>query len=288
MGVFKWIEPPVRGRRRKSEHGEAPVAAGDSAALFELAEECRNSGRLSEATGYYEKAVCFDSGLSAGWIGLADSLVRLGKVRQAHETVERALQLYRVTRPFYALKALVLLHTGHEEESLRYSDISIEQDEAGWYSWLVRGEVLLRCVPGSARTQNVRYCFEKSITLAEEPWAACLWVGLVLLITRHPALAAAYLAESAHLNPLNAFTWLKLGDAFRAMRFFDQAKFYYEQALDIDPECEPARHGLAEAGASHSRILYLIDVDSARSRWARMFGVTGRRKHRVFPLQRRS
>ena len=273
MGVFKWIEPPVRGRRRKSEHGEAPVAAGDSAALFELAEECRNSGRLSEATGYYEKAVCFDSGLSEGWIGLVDSLVRLGEVKRAHETVERALQLYRLTRPFYALKALVLLHTGREEESLRYSDISIEQDEAGWYPWFVRGEVLLSHTPGSARTQNARHCFERSINLAEKQWVVCLWVGLVLLIMKHPALAAAYLAESAHLNALNAFTWLKLGDAFRTMRFFDQARFYYEQALDVDPECEPARHGLAEAGASRSRVFYLIDVDSARARWARMFGL---------------
>jgi tetratricopeptide (TPR) repeat protein len=278
MSVFRWIEPPVRGRQRKRERAEQPAAGGDTSALFELAERYRNSGRLSEAAAYYEKAVCFDSGLSDAWIGLVDSLVRLGKVREADKAVERALALYRLTRPFYALKALVLLHTGHENEALRYSDISIEQDEAGWYPWFVRGEVLLSCTPGLVRTENARHCFERSITLAERQWAACLWVGLVLLVAKHTAVGAAYLAESAHLNPLNAFTWLKLGEAFRTMRFFDQAKFYYEQALDLDPECEPARRGLAEASSSRSRISYLIDARAARSRWTRRFGLQRNRK----------
>ncbi len=277
MSVFKWIEPPIRGRQRVS--AERRAVESDSSALFQLAELCRNSGRLSEAAAHYEKAVCFDSGLSDAWIGLVDSLVRLGKVKEAHQAVERALQLYRLTRPFYALKALVLLHTGHETESLRYSDISIEQDEAGWYPWFVRGEILLSCAPGLVHTENARHCFEKSITLAERQWAVCLWVGLVLLVAKRTAVGAAYLAESAHLNPLNAFTWLKLGEAFRTMRFFDQAKFYYEQALDVDPECEPARRGLAEAAASRSRISHLIDGGAARSRWARRFGLQRNRKH---------
>lgn len=273
MGVTKWIEPPVPGRRKESGRGDAQAAEGDSVALFGIAEDRRHSGRLEEAIVYYEKAVCFDSGLPDAWIGLVDSLVRLGKVEQAHDTVEKALQLYRLTRPFYALKALVLLHEGEDEESFRYSDISIDQNEAVSYAWFVRGEILLTRSPRSTRTQNARHCFERSVELADKQWAACLWVGLVFLITKHPALAGAYLAESAHLNPLNAFTWLKLGDAFRAMRFFEQAKFYYEQALDVDPGCRPAKRGLAEAGACRSRISYLIDVDSARARWSRMFGL---------------
>jgi|GEM_PF-829770 len=278
MSVFRWIEPPVRRRRRERLHAEQPGAEGDRSAPFELAEQYRNSGRLIEAAAYYEKAVCFDCGLSDAWIGLVDSLVRLGKIREADKAVERALALYRLTRPFYALKALVLLHTGHENEALRYSDISIEQDEAGWYPWFVRGEVLLSCTPGLVRTENARYCFERSINLAERQWDVCLWVGLVLLVAKHAAVGAAYLAESAHLNPLNAFTWVKLGDAFRTMRFFDQAKFYYEQALDVDPGCEPARRGLAEAASSRSRISYMIDVRAARSRWAGRFGVQRNRK----------
>jgi len=277
MSVLRWIEPPVR-RRRRGGRAERPVAEGDSAALFELAEQCRNAGRLSEAAAYYEKVVCFDSGLSDAWVGLVDSLVRLGKIQEADGAVERALALYRLTRPFYALKALVLLHAGRENEALRYSDISIEQDEAGWYPWFVRGEVLLSCTPGLVRTENARHCFERSITLAENQWAVCLWVGLVLLVAKHVAVGAAYLMESAHLNPLNAFTWLKLGEAFRIMRFFDQAKFYYEQALDVDPGCEPARRGLAEASSSQSGISYLIDARAARSRWTRRFGLQRNRK----------
>ena len=273
MGVTKWIEPPAPRRRKRGGRRDAPVAEGDCVALLRLAEDCRDSGRLDEATVYYEKAVCFDSSPPEAWIGLADSLVRLGKVEQAHDTVERALQLYRLTRAFYALKALVLLHEGEDEESFRYSDVSIDQNEAGSYAWFVRGEILLTRSRRSTRTQNARHCFERSVELAERQWAACLWVGLVFMITKHPALAGAYLAESAHLNPLNAFTWLKLGDAFRALRFFEQAKFYYEQALDVEPGCEPARRGLAEAGAGRSRISYLIDAQSARARWSRMFGL---------------
>ncbi len=273
MGVTKWIEPPAPSRRKKNARGDAPAAEGDSVALFGIAEECRHSGRLEEAIVYYEKAVCFDSGLPDAWIGLGDSLVRLGKADQAHETVERALELYRLTRPFYALKALVLLHQGEDEESFRYSDVSIDQNEAVSYAWFVRGEILLARSRRSTRTQNARHCFERSVELAEKQWIASLWVGLVFLINKHPALAGAYLAESAHLNPLNAFTWLKLGDAFRVMRFFEQARFYYEQALDVDPACRPAKRGLAEAAACRSRISYLIDVDCAQARWSKMFGL---------------
>jgi tetratricopeptide (TPR) repeat protein len=278
MSVFKWIEPIFPARSKKAAQKSVAVGEGDSAALFGIAERYRHSGQLSEAAEYYEKVVCFDSGLFDAWIGLVDSLVRLGKIEKAHETVERALQLYRLTRPFYALKALVLLHEGLENEAISYSDISIEEDEADWCAWFVRGEIILTRKPGSNRAQNARYCFERSIELAQAQWAACLWAGLVYLITHHAAPAAAYLAESAHLNPMNAFTWLKLGDVFRIMRFFDQAKFYYEQALDVDPECTPARRGLAEARASHSRIAYLIDVESARTRWTRMFALDRNRK----------
>lgn len=273
MSVFKWIEPVLPRRRKKAGQKGAPLGEGDSVTLFAIAERCRNSGQLGEAATYYEKAVCFDSGLFNAWVGLVDSLVRLDRIEKAHEAVERALQLYRLTRPFYALKALVLLHEGQDAESIRYSDISIEKDEADWYAWFVRGEIILTRKPSSDRTRNARHCFERSIELADVQWAACLWAGLVYLITHHPAPAAAYLAESAHLNPLNAFTWLKLGDTFRTLRFFDQARFYYEQALDIDPGCTSATGGLAEARASSSRISYLIDVESARARWTRMFAL---------------
>lgn len=278
MSVFKWIEPVVPGRRKKAGRKGVSVGEGDSVALFGIAENRRNSGQLTEATEYYEKAVCFDSGLFDAWIGLVDSLVRLGMIDKADDTVEKALQLYRMTRPFYALKALVLLHQEHDTESMSYSDISVEKDEADWYAWFVRGEIILTRKPSATRTQNARYCFERSIELAQTQWAACLWAGLVYLITHHPAPAAAYLAESAHLNPLNAFTWLKLGDTFRILRFFDQAKFYYEQALDVDPGCTPAKRGIAEARASRSRIVYLIDVESARARWTRMFALDRSRK----------
>ncbi len=280
MSVFKWVELPARGRRNRRGPGQKPADDVDIVALFGMAEDCRNSGQLSKAIAYYEKVVSFGSGLLDAWMGLGDSLVRIDEVAKANNVAEEALQRYGLAGSLYGLKALVLLHDGQEVESFRYSDISLQQDEAGWYPWLVRGEILLMQGSRSARAQNAGYCFERSANLAEKQWVACLWAGIVCLVNQHPALAAAYLAESAHLNPLNAFTWSKLGDAFRTLRFFDQAKFYYEQALDVDPESESARRGLADARASRSRISNLIDVGSARARWARMFGLHRKRADR--------
>ena len=271
MSMFRWIEPAIHVRRMRYKPEQ--LLATDSSAWFSTAEKCRNAGNLKEAVTWYEKAVAFDSDLFEAWIGLVDSLVRLGDIEKAASVTEEALRLYRLARPFYALKALVLLHDNQEAESLRYSDISVEQDEAGWYPWLVRGEILLREHLCSRVIENARYCFERSVSLADNQWVASLWVGVLYLVHRHPAFAAAYLAESAHLNPLNAFTYVKMGDAFRAMQLFDQARFYYEQAIDIDPTSDPARRGLADALAARSRISYLIDVDSAQTRWKGRFGL---------------
>lgn len=279
MDRFDWIEldakAPAPAAQAPRETSFKRTRPHDAASFSSAAREMRAAGYFDAAVEYFRKALGFDDHDYGAWVGLVDSLVRAKQLASADTISAEAVKNYRQVRMLYAARALVLGHLDQLNEAFGYSEVSIARDEhlAGderpWYARCVRGELFLKV--GAPYRFDALDCFEQGIELADKPWEACFLSGLALLEAQYPVLAASFLADAAHFNPRSAICWLLLGDAFRALRLYDQAMFYYQCVIELEPthdvalarqrECHPHLYGLMSA----------LRRPDLRKRWRREF-----------------
>jgi tetratricopeptide (TPR) repeat protein len=229
----------------------------------------RLSGYLTESLRYYERALGFDDRLYDARVELVDALVRLGRRTDAESHSQVGIDNYKLVRPFYASRALVLGYFGSLEEAFRFSDTSVGGGDRNWYSRCVRAELFLRIDP--AYRPQAMELFREAVALAEEMWAPALHAGLVLLEHGAPALAAAFLTEAAHQNPRAALCWLKLGDCFRDLRFYEQAEFYYGRVAEVEPANSQGLERISECGRNRFGLLRGLFPAPLRDRWEKAF-----------------
>jgi tetratricopeptide (TPR) repeat protein len=233
MSRFDWIEfekPAAAQPAQEVRRGSAPA---DAEACYRMARQLREAGNFNAAVQWYEKALGFDEHHHRTWIELIDSLVRARRIKEADDRSREALANYGQVRTFYASRALVLGYQERYAEAMRQSDISIDEGSAAWYGLMVRAELLLRKDSGY-REEAVRL-LEEALNAAEVPWEVYFVGGRSFMHARLPTFAASFLAEAAHFNPRSPITWFSLGEAFRHLRLYDQALFYYNRALELDP-----------------------------------------------------
>ncbi len=274
MDRFDWLElESTAGASSAKEIGQTPAAPRtmphDAPSFYRAAREMREAGHFKAATDFYRRAVGFDDRHYAARVELIDTLVRAGRIAEAVTAAADAYENYRQVRPFYASRALVLAHQGLFDEAMPCSDVSIEGGDRSWYSRCIRGEILLRMNP-SFRLEALDL-FEEATNLVRTPWEPQFLAGWILLDARLYTLAAAHLAEAAHLNPRVPLCWLCLGDCFRELRFYEQAVFYYQRVMELEPTNELA---LARQKECASRIYGLMRVfrrESLYRRWRREF-----------------
>jgi tetratricopeptide (TPR) repeat protein len=273
MDRFDWIElegiahAPQPGAERETAFKR--VRPHDAPSYVAAAHEMRAAGHWTAAAEFFRKAVGLDDHDYAAWTGLVDSLVRARQLASADAASVEALDNYRQVRPLYAARALVLGHLDKLDEAFKHSDVSVDDGDASWYARCVRGELFL--MVGEAYRFDALDCFDKAIALADKPWEACLLSGLALLDKHMPVLAASFLADAAHHNPRAAVCWLSLGDSFRDLRLFDQAVFYYQRVMELEPTHEVA---LASQKQCHPRLFGLMSAfrrPNLRARWRKEF-----------------
>ena len=107
-------------------------------------------------------------------------------------------------------------------------------------------------------------------------------ISLMVLLT---VIAAGFLSEAARHMPRTPLAWLCLGDAFKGLRLYEQAGFYYDRAAELEPQnelvferrktCQPLLAGLmrifrGEDVRNRLRDEYRRLVDAARhdDEWA--------------------
>jgi Flp pilus assembly protein TadD len=57
-------------------------------------------------------------------------------------------------------------------------------------------------------------------------------------------IAEEYFKEVLHVRPEDAYTHVGLGIIAQSRKQYKQAKDYYEQALELDPNCQEAQENL--------------------------------------------
>ncbi|MFA6243129.1 MAG: tetratricopeptide repeat protein [Candidatus Hydrogenedentales bacterium] len=275
MDRFDWLEldsaPGVAPSARASV---APAAAAramptDGPSFYRAAREMRYAGHFKAATDFYRKAIGLDERNYGAWVELIDTLVRAGRLEEADTLSREASENYKLVRVFYAARALVLAHTGNMAEAMSLSDISIDADAHTWYSRCVRGELFLKA-DLSFRFEALRL-YEEAQGLVKAPWEPAFLAGWALLDARQFALAASHLAEAAHLNARAPLIWLCLGDCFKALKFYEQALFYYQRVSELEPASDLAVKRQKECGSLVYGLMRLFRSQDLTSRWRREF-----------------
>jgi tetratricopeptide (TPR) repeat protein len=251
----------------------------DGPSFYRAARAMRYAGHFKTATDFYRKTVGFDDQNFAAWVELTDTLVRAGRLDEADAVSREAHENYRQVRPLYAARALVLAFQGRMDEAMPLSNVSVDGGDRSWYSRCVRGELLLRTDP-AFRTDALA-AFEDAADLASPPWEPALIAGWALLDAKLFVLAAGHLAEAAHWNPRAPLCWLCLGDCFRELMFYEQALFYYQRVIELEPSHDLALERQKTCAPRVFGLMRLFNRKSLQDRWQKEFDKAMQRQERL-------
>jgi len=240
-----WLEFPTgaaggaveaQDELRSLHPAERRVAAG---------ERLYADGDFAAAAAEFRAARRYDPSLFDAWAAEAEALLRAGEVARADETATQALASFGKVPVFYAAKALVLAHQGCLEAAYRHSDIAVEHQGAGMFTWLARAEVVL--ATGDRSTlHSAETCFQKARATAERPWRVDLRAALCLARWGYHERALQRLERIVAARPESPLAWKLIGDCHRALGRPAAARRCYRQALALRPDHAPALAALAE------------------------------------------
>jgi TolB-like protein/Tfp pilus assembly protein PilF len=179
----------------------------------------RTSAALTEAQGFFRKAVAIDPKFALAWVGLADTLTLQPQYTgrppdvafaDAEQAVTRALELDPNLAEAWASAGLLASNRLQDE----------------------RGEQMLR----------------RAIALNPNYAPAHHWLSTTFVLTdRHEALAAA--ERAVRLDPLSAIINSHLGAARVDVGRFEDALVAFRQAIEIDPTMANAYSGIGDVHA---------------------------------------
>ena len=190
------------------------LRGGDAATLQNVAEALRKQGRHEEALATYREVLDLDPDFALAHAGMGDALFRLGRHEEALEALRRAL-----AEQSDVLMAATLHHlAGQAAQAL-----DRVEDAAGHYANAVRIDP--RDSASLDRLAMIRF--------GQERYQAALDRYRALLV----------------LDPANAQVHSNLGATLYYLGRTEEALRSFERALEIEPELETARTGLAQLRA---------------------------------------
>ena len=277
MDRFDWLELDGGSREAKPSREPLREQPHNAATFYAAGRALRESGHFDAAAAYFEKAVGLDDHHYAARLGYIDSLVRARKIDEADAASAKALDAYRQVRPFYAARVVVLAHRGRAAEAWPLSDVSITDSGRSPYAWCARAELLLKQDPDSR--EDALSILGQAIDAAEHRWEPYFLGGWMLLDAKLPVLAAGYFAEAAHHAPHTPASWLFLGDCFRELRLYEQALFYYQRVIELEPTHEIALERQKHCGPFLYGLMKAFRREDLERRWKEEF-------ERLFPEEK--
>ena len=137
--------------------------------------------------------------------------------------------------------------------------------DRSWYLSCVQAEIILADNKGYSK-EAIR-CLEEAFATAEDAWEPYFLGGWFMLDADLPTWAAGYFAEAGHQHPTAPIVWLCLGDCFRELRLFDQAKFYYQKACELEPEHHLALKRQRDCTPLIFVLMHIFSKESLIERW---------------------
>ncbi len=216
------------------------------------------NGRFEEALRGYAKVLEFNPKSASAWTGQVRSLVELGEFAEAQVWADKALASFSNEPELLAAKAVTLARLGDLQGALSFSDAAVESQISTPYIWLSRGDVLL-----ARKEKRAEYCFEKALALAGQNWFVLWLTARIQAFYQHFAKAMKFAQQALSLEPGRAVLWLETGRCQLQLGLVTQAQNSFEQARELDPDCN------AQAGLNQAADTGFFEKLSGR--WRQMF-----------------
>ena len=237
---------------------EKPAEARDEAHFLSQAAKSFEAGRFEQALRSYAKALEFNPKGAAAWTGQVRMLIELGEFEEARVWADKALSIFPDEPELLAAKAVALARCGDLAGAISYSDAAIESRGNTPYIWLSRADVLL-----ARAEKRADYCFEKALSLAGNHWFVLWLASRIQAFYKHFAKGLKLAQEALAQAGDRAAVWLQAGQCQLALGLAVQARNSFDQARELDPECD--------AQAWQSKAAETTFLDKLGARWRQWF-----------------
>jgi tetratricopeptide (TPR) repeat protein len=222
-------QPPPKARPVEKDE-QYYLANGQ--ALFE-------NGLFEQALRSFAKVLEFNPQNATAWTAQVRMLIELGDFSEAKLWADKALEKFPREAELLAAKAVALARLGDYQAALAFSDASIEVRGETPYVWLARGDVLL-----SREESKADFCFQKARGLAPGDWLLHWLASRICSFYKKFSLALKWIQQALSLNGGQSCIWLQMGQCQLALGLTTAARHSFEQALQLDPQCDQSKTAL--------------------------------------------
>ena len=255
MGRFSNLDFDPDARRPVSPDATDPWPTMDEAGCLRAGDEAFDRGLYEAALTAYSRALRFNQGLPAAWLGQARCLLCLGEYPEAVTWSIRALEKFFNSPDLLAARGLALVLGGQPVQGMEFLDGAVAMRSPSAWVWLARGEGLLGAHLSEA---NAPRCFLKAVELSPQDWRMEMRVGMAYngahryTSARAPLLSAQHRFEKNRRPGTadsgdNCLLLYHLGVAHEGLGELALASGYYGRAAS-------ARRDFAEAQQALSRV----------------------------------
>ena len=213
--------------------GENKPLVKDEHYYYAEAEQAFHRGLFERALRHYSKVIEFNGANVRAWTGQVRMLIELGEYGEAKVWADKALNLFPEEPELLAAKGVALARVGDLQGAMSFCDAAVESHGNTPYIWLARGDVLL-----ARKEKRAEYCFEKALSLAANHWLVLWLASRIQAFYEHFALGLRLARQALTLEPDRAVLWLEVGRCELALGLPAQAQQAFEQARELDPECD--------------------------------------------------
>jgi adenylate cyclase len=220
IDIAKQIADALRVEIRAPEMGRLTRRPTDSTASYSLylkGRSCLNKRGLqdiTEAKGYFEKALAEDRNLALGYVGLGDCFQLLAANWQVDIEQNR-------------------------EKAMAMVDRALELDQGLAEAHATRGLAL----SGEFKLREAEEEFKKAIECKPNYSPAHLWYSQLLLAELRWAEGFEHVEKVVELDPLLPTASVNLGIFYFAMRDYAKALQFYRRSTDLDPKFASGHFG---------------------------------------------
>ena len=194
------------------------------------------NGEFEKALRDFAKVLEFNPQNAGAWTGQVRMLIELGEFREAKLWADKALERFPRVPELLAAKAVALARTGDLSGAMAFSDASFEERGDTPYIWLARADVML-----ARREKNAAYCFERAHVLAPNDWLLHWLASRIQYYYQKFSMALQLAQQALAADASRCVVWLQIGLCQRELGMVAVAQGSFEQALELNRECRPAR-----------------------------------------------
>ncbi len=234
-------EVRAREMTRPEERQTTTREVRDERFYVRAGDEHYQRARFEPALRMYSRALESNPNYDPAWVGQVRMLLEMGEFKEARVWADRGLEVFRDHAELLAAKGVLAARLGDRKKSLEFTDSAAAAKESGRpYVWLARGEVLL-----ATRRRNGSVCLDRARSAAgSADWFTALLVARIYYFYRQYARGLATAREATEIMPTAPFPWFVAGLCQQSLGMGRRARGSFRQALELDPDFEPARKAL--------------------------------------------